>query len=50
VPPNDEGRKGDWILLGEEGIDNDGDGRINEDDPGGYDMNRAWPSSWPRRR
>jgi len=46
VPPNDEGRKGDWILLGEEGIDNDGDGRINEDDPGGYDMNRAWPSSW----
>lgn len=40
------GVKGDWILLGEEGIDNDGDGRVNEDDKGGYDMNRNWPSSW----
>jgi hypothetical protein len=46
VPANDEGRKGDWIQLGEEGTDQDGDGRVNEDDPGGYDMNRAWPSSW----
>jgi hypothetical protein len=46
VPPNDEGKKGDWIFLGEEGTDNDGDGRINEDDVGGYDMNRAWPSMW----
>jgi hypothetical protein len=46
VPPNDEGRKGDWIYLGEEGIDNDGDGRINEDPKGGYDMNRSWPSMW----
>ena len=46
VPANDDGRRGDWILLGEEGRDDDGDGRINEDDPGGYDMNRAWPSSW----
>ena len=40
------GVKGDWILLGSEGIDNDGDGRVNEDDKGGYDMNRNWPSSW----
>ncbi len=40
------GVKGDWILLGEEGIDNDGDGRLNEDDKGGYDMNRNWPSGW----
>jgi hypothetical protein len=46
VPPNDKGIKGDWILLGEEGIDNDGDGLVNEDPPGGYDMNRAWPSMW----
>jgi hypothetical protein len=38
--------RGDWILLGEEGLDDDGDGRLNEDGPGGYDMNRAWPSSW----
>ncbi|MEM7205679.1 MAG: M14 family metallopeptidase [Planctomycetota bacterium] len=37
---------GDWILLGSEGIDNDGDGRVNEDGPGGYDMNRNWPSGW----
>jgi hypothetical protein len=43
VPP---GKKGDWILLGEEGIDNDGDGLINEDGPGGYDMNRNWPAGW----
>jgi hypothetical protein len=46
VPPNDEGRKGDWVMLGEEGKDDDGDGRINEDDRGGYDMNRSWPSMW----
>lgn len=46
VRPNDKGLRGDWIVLGEEGIDNDGDGRINEDPGGGYDMNRAWPSMW----
>ena len=46
VPENDEGLRGDWILLGREGLDDDGDGRVNEDGPGGYDMNRAWPSSW----
>ncbi len=38
--------KGEWTMLGMEGIDNDGDGQINEDDPGGYDMNRNWPSDW----
>ncbi len=37
---------GDYIILGQEGIDNDGDGRINEDGKGGYDMNRNWPSDW----
>ncbi len=46
VAANDEGRKGDWIILGQEGIDNDGDGRVNEDGKGGYDMNRAWPAMW----
>ena len=46
VPPNDKGIRGDWLLLGSEGIDDDGDGRINEDGLGGYDMNRAWPSLW----
>lgn len=38
--------KGDYNYLGQEGIDNDGDGRINEDGSGGYDMNRNWPSDW----
>lgn len=37
---------GDWIMLGAEGTDDDGDGRANEDDRGGYDMNRNWPSDW----
>ncbi|MFC1726841.1 M14 family zinc carboxypeptidase, partial [candidate division KSB1 bacterium] len=40
------GQVGDYINLGSEGIDNDGDGRINEDGPGGYDANRDWPSEW----
>src|SRR6185436_17621852 len=34
------GEKGSWDLLGFEGIDNDGDGLINEDADGGYDPNR----------
>ncbi|MCP3917558.1 MAG: peptidase M14 [bacterium] len=46
VPADTKGARGDWVMLGREGIDNDGDGRINEDGPGGYDMNRAWPSMW----
>jgi hypothetical protein len=37
---------GTFVILGSEGIDDDGDGAINEDDPGGYDMNRNWPSDW----
>jgi len=37
---------GEYELLGSEGIDNDGDGRINEDGPGGYDMNRNWAFDW----
>ncbi|MEM7306333.1 MAG: M14 family metallopeptidase [Planctomycetota bacterium] len=44
--PSDSPARGDWVLLGSEGIDNDGDGRLNEDGRGGYDMNRAWPSLW----
>ncbi|MCB9897698.1 MAG: peptidase M14 [Planctomycetes bacterium] len=36
----------DWLLLGTEGYDNDGDGEVNEDGPGGYDMNRNWPAGW----
>jgi len=40
------GERGDWTFAGSEGIDDDGDGRINEDPPGGYDMNRNWPGDW----
>ena len=40
------GEKGSWRWLGQEGIDNDGDGDINEDGPFTDDMNRNWPSDW----
>lgn len=40
------GETGDYINLGSEGIDNDGDGRINEDGYGGYDPNRNWGFLW----
>ena len=38
--------KGEYALLGWEGIDNDGDGKVNEDPAGGYDMNRNWAWDW----
>ena len=38
--------KGEWTVLGQEGIDNDGDGRINEDTEGYLDPNRNWPFNW----
>lgn len=44
--PIKPGEKGDYILLGEEGVDNDDDGLINEDGPGGYDMNRNFGFNW----
>lgn len=40
------GEKGEFRLLGEEGIDIDGDGKINEDGPGYYDPNRNFPWQW----
>ena len=40
------GEKGEYELLGSEGIDNDGDGLVNEDGPGGYDMNRNFGYNW----
>jgi hypothetical protein len=40
------GEKGEYEMLGQEGIDNDGDGLINEDGPGGYDANRDWGFNW----
>ncbi len=43
------GEKGQWRRLGLEGLDNDGDGRINEDTPGYLDMNRNWGFQWQPR-
>jgi hypothetical protein len=40
------GEFGDWVMLGSEGLDNDGDGRVNEDPVGGYDPNRNYGSDW----
>ncbi len=40
------GEKGEWRRLGDEGIDNDGDGQINEDAPGYLDMNRNYGFKW----
>jgi Zinc carboxypeptidase len=46
LEPAPAGEPGDYVLLGSEGIDNDGDGRVNEDPVGGYDGNRNWASNW----
>jgi hypothetical protein len=40
------GEAAEWTLLGLEGLDNDGDGRINEDGPGYLDMNRSFGFNW----
>jgi len=37
--------KGDYLLM-QEGIDNDGDGRVNEDGIGGLDLHRNYPENW----
>ena len=44
--PVKPGELGEWTLLGEEGIDNDGDGRVNEDSEGYVDGNRNWGYNW----
>jgi len=41
-----KGEKGEYILYGE-GIDNDGDGFINEDGPGGVNINRNFMHEYP---
>jgi len=41
-----EGEQGEWTLLGNEGIDVDKDGRLNEDGEGYVDPNRNWGSNW----
>ena len=40
---------GEFRLRGQEGFDNDGDGRVNEDGDGYYDPNRDWPWQWQPR-
>lgn len=37
---------GEYEILGNEGIDNDGDGKVNEDGTGYYDPNRDWGWKW----
>ncbi|MBN2409432.1 MAG: hypothetical protein JXE07_06815 [Candidatus Aminicenantes bacterium] len=44
--PVKPGEKGEWSLLGHEGLDNDGDGRVNEDSEGYVDPNRNWGFDW----
>jgi hypothetical protein len=46
MEPVPAGQTGDYVMLGSEGIDKDGDGRVNEDPVGGYDPNRNWASNW----
>ncbi|MFO7693692.1 MAG: M14 family metallopeptidase [Vicinamibacterales bacterium] len=43
VPP---GEAGDYVILGQEGVDRDGDGRVAEDGPGSYDPNRNYAADW----
>jgi hypothetical protein len=37
--------KGDYLMY-TEGIDNDGDGKYNEDGIGGLDLHRNYPENW----
>jgi len=37
--------EGEWIVISE-GIDNDADGRYNEDGIGGLDLHRNYPENW----
>jgi len=40
-----EGEVAQWVV-GQEGLDNDGDGRINEDGIGGLDLHRNYAENW----
>jgi hypothetical protein len=42
----EQGKKGEFELLGSEGTDEDNDGMVNEDGIGGYDGNRDWGFNW----
>ncbi len=47
--PAERDEPGEFTMLGLEGLDNDGDGQINEDPAGGYDGNRDWAYDWQPR-
>lgn len=47
--PIKEGELGDYLMLGFEGIDNDGDGLVNEDPYGYVDPNRVWGDGFQPR-
>ena len=46
MEPVPAGEAGDYLMLGREGTDNDGDGFITGSMPGSYDPNRNWASDW----
>ena len=43
LEPVKPGETGDYVLLGQEGVDHDGDGRVGEDGPGSYDPEPQLP-------
>lgn len=45
----EEGELGDYRYLGTEGVDDDGDGLVNEDTIGYVDPNRTWGYFWMPR-
>lgn len=47
--PAEEGELGDYRFLGLEGVDDDGDGQVNEDLVGYVDPNRTWGYFWQPR-
>lgn len=47
--PIEADEMGDYLTFGFEGVDNDGDGRVNEDLSGYIDPNRTWGYNWQPR-
>ncbi len=46
MEPVPQGEKGDYVMLGQEGMDNNGDGIVSATRGMGYDPNRNWASDW----
>nr|WP_075349107.1 M14 family metallopeptidase [Algoriphagus marinus] len=42
----DADKVGEYEMIGQEGTDGDGDGRVNDDGVGYYDPNRDWGWNW----